>query len=92
MPLTFVSFAATEWTGRRVGEVEDIPQDIEDDFDRFGNSVEQRWDSAEDDIKNAPENAAGWMGEKIGEVENCGDDIDSAYDQGRYEGRNEYGY
>lgn len=80
---------AARWTGRKVGEVEDIPQDVEQGFDRFGERVEQRWDNAVDDVEYAPENAARWAGEKVGNVERFGDNVDNAYDEGKYEGRND---
>lgn len=85
---------AAEWTGRKVGEVEDIPQDVEQGFDRFGNRVEQGWDNTVDDVEDAPENVANWAGDKVGDVERYGDDVerygdrvDDAYDDGRNEGR-----
>ena len=85
---------AAEWTGRKVGEVENIPNDVEQDFDRFGDGVERKWDNAVDDVEDAPENAANWVGEKVGDVERFGDDVenygdrlDNAYDQGRDEER-----
>jgi hypothetical protein len=83
--------------GRRVGEVEQIPDNIEQGFDRFGDGVERKWDNAVDDVEDAPENIAQWGGEKVGDVERFGDDVenygdglDNAYDQGRDEGRNDY--
>ena len=56
------------------------------------NRVEQGFDNTVQDVENAPENVAGWFGEKVGDVERFDDNVDSAYDQGRYEGRNDYDY
>ena len=88
---------AAEWTGRRVGEVEQIPDNIEQGFDRFGDGIERKWDDAVDDVEDAPENVANWAGEKVGDVERFGDDVENygdgigdAYDQGRDEGRDDY--
>nr|POE78051.1 hypothetical protein CFP56_09692 [Quercus suber] len=83
---------AAEWTGRKVGEVEDIPQNVEQGFDRFGNRVEQGWDNAVEDVEDAPENVAEWVGDKVGGVERFGDNIDNAYDEGKFEGRNDGGW
>nr|POF27642.1 hypothetical protein CFP56_71451 [Quercus suber] len=80
---------AAEWTGRKVGEVEDIPQDVEQGFDRFGNRVEQGWDNTVNDVEDAPENIAEWVGEKVGGVERFGDNLDNAYDEGKAEGRDD---
>ena len=70
-----------------MGEVEDIPQDIENSWDRTEDRVENKWDNAVDNVEDFPENAAGWAGEKVGSVEQFGDNIDDAYDDGRAEGR-----
>lgn len=85
---------AAEWTGRRVGDVEQMPENVEQDFDQFGDSVERKWDNAEEDVEDAPENAAEWVGEQIGDVEKFGDDVENygdglenAYDEGRDEER-----
>lgn len=79
-----------------MGEVEQIPENVEQGFDRFGDRVERKWDNAVDDVEDAPENVAGWVGEKVGDVErfgddvqDYGDDIGDAYDQGREEGRDD---
>ncbi|KAK5131538.1 hypothetical protein LTR08_000865 [Meristemomyces frigidus] len=89
---------AAQWTGNKVGEVEDIPQDVEQGFDRFGNRIESGFGNAVDDVEDAPGDVARWGGEKVGDVERVGDDverygdnIDNSYDQGRNEGRNDYG-
>ena len=70
---------AARWTGEKVGEVENIPQDIEN-----------KYDNAVDDVEDIPEDVAGWAGRKVGDVERFGDDadrfgdnVDNAYDQGR---------
>ena len=70
-----------------VDDVENIPQDVEYGFDRFGNRVEQGFGNAVNDVEDAPENVAGWFGRKVGDVERFDDDVGGAYDQGRYEGR-----
>ncbi|KAK3625330.1 hypothetical protein LTR56_020495 [Elasticomyces elasticus] len=70
---------AARWTGEKVGEVEDIPQDIEQGFDRFGNKIENGFD----DVVDAPEEVAGWAGRKVGDVERFDDNVDNAYDQGK---------
>ncbi|KAI5784709.1 WW domain protein [Geopyxis carbonaria] len=67
---------AAGWVGDKVGEVESIPQNIEQD-----------WDNAEQDVEYFPENAAGWVGDKVGAVEGEFDAIDNSYDAGRAEGR-----
>lgn len=74
---------AAQWTGRKVGEVEDIPHDIEQGFDRFGDRIE----NGVQDVEDIPEDVAGWAGDKVGDVERFGDNIDDAYDAGRDEGR-----
>lgn len=80
---------AAQWTGRKVGEVEDVPEDIEQGFDRFGNRIGQGFNNAVDDVEDAPENVAGWVGNKVGDVERFGDNVDNSYDEGKYEGRND---
>lgn len=82
--------SASQWAGRRVGEVEDIPQDVEQGFDRFGNRVEQGWDNTVENVEDAPESLAHWGGEKVGDVERFDDRVEDSYDEGRYEGRNDY--
>ena len=74
---------AARWTGEKVQDVEDIPQDIEN-----------KWDNAVQDVEDVPEDVAGWAGDKVGDVERFGDDVDNygdrldnAYDQGRDEER-----
>ncbi|KAL4951550.1 hypothetical protein BDW69DRAFT_37982 [Aspergillus filifer] len=76
---------AARWTGEAVGEVEQVPDRIEDGFDALGNKIED----AVDDVEDFPEDAAEWTGEKVGEVEQFGDNMEDAYDQGEYEGRND---
>ncbi|RMY73001.1 hypothetical protein D0863_04161 [Hortaea werneckii] len=85
-----------EWTGEKVGEAEDIPKDVEQGFDRFGNEVESGFEDVEEDVEDAPAEVAGWAGEKEGEIEGFGDDVErfgdemgDAYDDGRAEGRQE---
>jgi hypothetical protein len=46
---------AAEWTGRRVGEAENVGQDVEQGFDRFGDGVERRFDNTVENIEDAPE-------------------------------------
>jgi hypothetical protein len=59
---------AARWTGEKVGEVEDIPENIEEGFDRFGNRIENGFDNVGDriqdgwnDVVDAPENVANWV-------------------------------
>ncbi|KAF9885652.1 hypothetical protein FE257_012743 [Aspergillus nanangensis] len=89
---------AAQWTGEKVGEVEQIPDNIEQGWDRAEDRVENEWDGAVQDVENAPQEAAGWVGEQVGEVEQFGDDVEqygdsleNAYDQGEAEGRNDDG-
>ena len=60
-----------------MGEVEQIPENVEQGFDRFGDGIERKWDNAVDDVEDAPENVAGWVGEKVGDVERFGDDVEN---------------
>lgn len=78
----------------QVGEVEDIPQDIENDYDRVKYGMENKWDNAVQDVEDVPEDVAGFVGAGVGRVERWGDDVDrfgdnmdNAYDQGRDDGR-----
>ncbi|EXJ87471.1 hypothetical protein A1O3_04431 [Capronia epimyces CBS 606.96] len=63
---------AARWTGEKVQDVEDIPQDIEN-----------KWDNGVQDVEDIPEDVSGWVGRKVGDVDRFGDNIDDAYDQGR---------
>ncbi|KAK9636386.1 hypothetical protein HCH54_009685 [Aspergillus fumigatus] len=81
---------AARWTGEKVGEIEAIPENIEQGWDRAEDRIEQKWDNAVDDIEEFPENAAEWTGRKVGEVEQFGDNIGNAYDEGRAEGRDDW--
>ncbi|KAL3469594.1 hypothetical protein BJX99DRAFT_241050 [Aspergillus californicus] len=76
---------AARWTGEAVGEVEQVPDRIEDGFDDIGDNIED----AVDDVEDFPEDAARWTGEKVGEVEQFGDNMENAYDQGEAEGRSD---
>lgn len=67
----------TTWI--KVGEVEAIPD-----------KIENKWDNAVDDVEAIPEDAAEWAGRKVGEVEQFGDNMDDAYDEGRAEGRDDW--
>jgi hypothetical protein len=80
---------AARWTGRKVQDVEDIPQDIEYDYDRAKYRVEDGLEDAAEDVEDAPEDVAEWVGDKVGGVERFGDGIEDAYDQGRDEGRDD---
>ncbi|KAF7115160.1 hypothetical protein CNMCM5793_001394 [Aspergillus hiratsukae] len=62
-----------------VGEVEAIPDEIEN-----------KWDNAVDDVEDFPEDAAEWTGRRVGEVEQFGDNMDDAYYEGRAEGRDDW--
>lgn len=73
----------------QVGEAEQIPENVEEGFDRFGNKVEDGWDNTVDNVEDFPENAAEWTGEKVGAVESFGDDMGDAYDAGEAEGRSD---
>ncbi|KAL4942886.1 hypothetical protein BDV06DRAFT_191078 [Aspergillus oleicola] len=77
---------AARWTGEAVGEVEQVPERIEDGFDAMGNKIED----AVDDVEDFPEDVAEWTGEKVGEVEQFGDDMENAYDEGVDEGRGDW--
>ncbi|GFF40542.1 hypothetical protein IFM58399_05960 [Aspergillus lentulus] len=81
---------AARWTGEKVGEVEAIPENIEQRWDRTEDRIENKWDNAVDDVEDFPENAAEWTGRRVGEVEQFGDNIDNAYDEGRAEGRDDW--
>ncbi|KAJ9355537.1 hypothetical protein DTO282E5_3925 [Paecilomyces variotii] len=83
---------AARWTGEKVGEVEQIPDDIENDYDRAKYRVEDGFDNAVQDVEDAPEDVAGWVGEKVGDVERFDDNIENAYDQGEQEGRYDDNY
>lgn len=76
----------------QVGEVEQIPDDIENDYDRAKYRVEDGFDNAVQDVEDAPEDVAGWVGEKVGDVERFDDNIENAYDQGEQEGRYDDNY
>lgn len=64
------------WGGRKVQDVEDIPDD-----------VERKWDNGVQDVEDVPEDVAGWAGREDGRVERFDDNVDNAYDQGRDEER-----
>jgi hypothetical protein len=80
---------AARWAGRKVQDVEDIPQDIDQGFDNFGRRVENKWDNAVDDVEDAPDRIANFIGGGIGKVERFGDGVEESYDEGRNEGRND---
>ena len=67
---------AARWGGRKVQEVEDVPDDIRHDYD-----------DVKDDVEDIPEEVAGWGGRKVGEVERFDDRVDDAYEAGRDEQR-----
>ena len=71
---------AANWTGRKVGEVEDIPQDVEQDFDRAKYGMENKFENAEQDVENFPNNAANWAGRKVDEVEDIPQDIGQGFE------------
>lgn len=62
--------------GRKVQEVEDIPQNIEN-----------KWDNAVDDVEDVPDDVAGFFGREAGRVERFDDGIQDSFDQGRDEER-----
>ncbi|EPQ55021.1 hypothetical protein GLOTRDRAFT_138746 [Gloeophyllum trabeum ATCC 11539] len=85
---------AARWTGEKVGEVENIPQDVETDYDRAKYGVENTVDDAVQGVEDIPQDvgrgvddAANWAGEKVGDVERFDDGVENAYDQGRDETR-----
>ncbi|KZT23595.1 hypothetical protein NEOLEDRAFT_1136398 [Neolentinus lepideus HHB14362 ss-1] len=81
---------AARWTGRGVGDVEDIPQDVEYDYDRAKYGVENRFDDAVQDVEDVPDDAARWAGDRVGDIERFDDGIENSYDQGRDDTR--WGY
>jgi hypothetical protein len=81
---------AARWTGQKVGEVENIPQNIENDYDQAKWGAENKFDNAVQDVEDVPDDVAGWVGGKVGDVErfddrvdNFGDGIQDTYDAGR---------
>ncbi|KAF4301289.1 ww domain protein [Botryosphaeria dothidea] len=48
---------AARWTGEAIGTVEDIPQDVEQSWDRTEDRVEQGWDNAENRVEQGWDNA-----------------------------------
>lgn len=62
--------------GRKVQQVEDIPQDIEN-----------KWDNAVDDVEDAPDRVADFFGREEGRVDRFDDGIQNSFDQGRDEER-----
>lgn len=78
-----------QWVGEKVGEVEDIPHDVAQGFDRFGDRVEQGWDNTVDYVADAPDRLAEDAGEAVGRVERFGDGIEDSYEEGKYEARND---
>jgi len=72
---------AARWTGSKVQEVDDIPQD-----------VERKWDDGVQDVEDVPEDVAGWTGRKVGDVERFDDNVDNSYDQGRDDTRYDDNY
>ena len=76
----------------QVQEVEDIPQDVEQGWDRAEDRVEQGFDNTVQGIEDIPEDVAGGIGEGVGDVERFGDNVDNAFDRGRTEGRDDDGW
>ena len=80
---------AARWAGRKVQDVEDIPQDIEGSFDRFGDRVERKWDDARDDVEGKlnvtlPRHGnAACANDSVDAPERIADDV--GYDVGRVE-------
>lgn len=71
----------------QIGEIESVPERIENGWDRAEDRVENGFDDAVQGVEDIPEDVAGWAGRKVGEVERFGDEVDDAYEEGRYEGR-----
>lgn len=67
---------AARWTGKKVGEIEDIPEDIEN-----------KWDNAVEDVEDVPDDVAGWVGRRVGGAERFGDNIADSYHEGRDDAR-----
>ena len=87
---------AANWTGRKVGEVEDIPQDIEQGYDRAKYGMENKFDNAVEDVADIPqdigqgvEGVASWVGRKFGDVERFGEGMENSFDTGEAQGRND---
>ncbi|GAB7357136.1 hypothetical protein MBLNU459_g7931t2 [Dothideomycetes sp. NU459] len=89
---------AARWAGRK--DVEDIPQDIDNDWDRAKYRVEDSFDNGVQDVEDIPEDIARFGGRVDGDVERKWDNaeadvdrfdnnMDNAYDQGRDEGRDD---
>lgn len=70
------------WAGRKVQDVEDVPQDVDNDVRRFDNRVDQGLDNAVDDV-------AGGVGDVVGSVDRFGDGVDNSFQQGEQQGRND---
>jgi hypothetical protein len=86
---------AAGWVGRKVGDVEGIPQGIENDYDRAKWGVEDEVGDAVQDVEDVPDDVSGWVGGKVGEVEGFGDRVEGFGDgvQGSYDaGRDEERY
>ena len=87
---------AANWTGRKVGELEDVPHDLENDYDRAKWGVENKFDNAVQDVEDVPqdigqgvEGVADWIGRKVGDVERFGDGVEGSFDAGEAQGRND---
>lgn len=97
---------AARWTGEAVGEIESVPDRVEDGFDRaednveYGvdraeDKVEDGWDNTVEAVEDAPENLAEWVGEGVGNVEQFGDEVENFGEglEGSYDqGRDEERY
>lgn len=57
---------AANWTGRKVGEVEDIPQDVEYGVGRFDNRVDQG------DPESSHGSECTWANENLGRFQQRG--------------------
>ena len=78
-----------QWVGEKVQDVEDVPHDVAQGFDRFGNRIEQGFDNTVDFVEDAPDRIAEGAGEMVGGVERFGDRVEDSYEEGRYESRND---
>ena len=82
---------AAESNVHQVQDVEDIPQDIGNAWDRGEDRIENGFDNAVNDVEDIPEDVAQAVGEVAGRFDRFGDNMDAAYDEGRQEGRDDDG-
>jgi len=71
---------AARWMGRKVQDVENVADDVDDWKDREEYRVERKWDDGVQDVEDAPENVARWFGRKVQDVEDIPQDIEGRFD------------